>query len=226
MVIPASSNDFNTLREMAPTRIGIADDHPVVRQALRQLLRDHEEFTVVGEARSAHEALQLVDSLPLQILVLDLSIPGKCGLDMLASIRVRAPALYVLVFSGYAETQFARKAFREGAHGFVHKGSDPGDLIVALRRLAAGGRYVSAALARQFAIEVSEREVSAPARLSRREFQVLLGIAAGKKPAAIARQLSLSAKTVTLYRAHLLHKLGLTSNAELTYFAIREGLLA
>ncbi|MEJ8852461.1 response regulator transcription factor [Variovorax rhizosphaerae] len=114
---------------------------------------------------------------------------------------------------------------RKGAHGFVHKASDPAELIVALRRLAAGGRYVSRALALELALGVGEREVSPHERLSKREFQVLLGIAAGLKTGEIARQLGISARTVTVYRAHLLHKLVLSTNTDLTRFAIKAGLL-
>jgi DNA-binding NarL/FixJ family response regulator len=134
--------------------------------------------------------------------------------------------LYLLVFSGLSEANYARKAFKEGAHGFVHKASDPGELVFALRRVAAGNRHVSAALARQLALEVAERRVQAHERLSKREFQVLIELAAGKKAGAVARQLNLSAKTVTLYRARLLRKLGLTTNTDLTLFAISQGLVA
>ena len=214
-----------TLPDRGLIRIGIVDDHPLVREALRQILRDHDEFAVVGEACNGREALRLADTIAMHILIVDLSMPGKDGFDVLASLRWRAPELYLLVFSGHAEFQYARRALKEGAHGFVHKASDPAELIVALRRLAAGGRYVSRALALELALEAGEREVSPHERLSKREFQVLLGIAAGRKPGELARQLDISARTVSVYRAHLLHKLGLSTNADLTCFAIRAGLL-
>jgi DNA-binding NarL/FixJ family response regulator len=223
--LPSNRADFRSPQKGTSIRVGIVDDHAVVREAIRRLLLDHGDFLVVGETGEGCEALRLVDSVTMDVLILDLAMRGRSGYDLLSSIRSRAPALHLLVFSGLTESSYARRALKEGAHGFVHKASDPSELIFALRRVAAGNRHLSAALARQLAVEVAERQVQAHERLSKREFQVLIELTIGKKAAAVGRQLNLSAKTVTLYRARLLRKLGLTTNTELTLFAISQGLL-
>ena len=209
----------------AMIRVGIADDHKVVREALRRLLMEEGDLRVVGEAATGHEAMALVQAEAMDVLVLDLTMPGRSGFDVLASLRARVPSLSLLVFSGHPEATYARMALKEGAHGFVNKASDPSELILAIRRVAGGNRYLSASLAQQFATEVCARKVQPDQRLSKREFQVLLEIASGRKPRAIGKHLCLSAKTVTLYRARLLQKLQLTTNTELTKFAIQQGLL-
>ncbi|MEJ8852749.1 response regulator transcription factor [Variovorax rhizosphaerae] len=214
------------LHKDRPIRVGVADEHKVVREALRHLLLAHEDMLFVGEASTGFEALRLVDDTAMDVLILELAMPGQSGLDVLASLRARAPSLYLLVFSGYPEDRYARKAFKAGAHGFVSKACDPVELMAALRRIAAGNRYVSAPLALQLAREIGDRDVHPDQRLSKREFQVLLALAAGKKASAIGRQLNISAKTVTLYRARLLRKLGLKTNTDLTLFAFERNLLS
>jgi len=213
------------LQRNQPIRVGVADDHQVVREALCRLLLEQEGMHVVGAAANGHEALRLVQSKAMDVLVVDLTMPGRNGLDVLNALRSRAPSLYLLVFSGHAESHYAKMALKAGAHGFVNKASDPGELIAALRRVAGGNRYVSASLAQQLAREVGEREMRPDQRLTKRQFQVLVSIASGNKAGVIARQLNLSAKTVTLYRAQLLRTLGLTTNTELTRFALENGLM-
>ncbi|CAN5790385.1 hypothetical protein BH11PSE13_BH11PSE13_07320 [soil metagenome] len=131
----------------------------------------------------------------------------------------------ILVFSGHPEAQYARKLLEEGAHGYLHKSCDPAQLVVAIRRVASGRRYLSATLAQQFARELCEGALPLHQRLSKREFQILLLLATGKKPAVIAQTLHLSAKTVTLYRSRLVRRLELSTNSDLTYFALKHGLL-
>jgi len=222
-VIP--ENSPIALREDLPIRVAVADEHKLVREALRHLLQAQGDILFVGEASTGFEALRLVDGTAMDVLILELAMSGQSGFDVLASLRARAPSLYLLVFSGYPEDRYARKALKAGAHGFVNKACDPVELMVALRRIAAGNRYVSAPLALQLAREIGERDVQPDQRLSKREFQVLLALAAGNKAGAIGRQLNISAKTVTLYRARLLRKLGLTTNTELTMFAFERNLL-
>ncbi|MEJ8852443.1 response regulator transcription factor [Variovorax rhizosphaerae] len=235
LLLPSGIDGFISVLQLAPaefpvrdasTRIGIVDDYSLGREALRRLLRDHEEFSVVGEARNAREALQLVDSLLMQVLILDLSMPGKSGLDNPRLDSIARPRLVPACFQRVCGSPLCEEGAQGRGAWFCAQGERSWRAHPCASAHSRGGRYVSPALARQFALEVSEREVTSHARLSKREFQVLLGIAAGRKRAAIATQLGLSPKTVTLYRAHLLHKLGLTTNTELTCFAIKEGLLA
>jgi two-component system invasion response regulator UvrY len=208
-----------------PIRIGIADDHPVVRTALRHWLLEHSDLCIAGEAADGFEALELATRNTLDVLVLDLTMPGRDGFDIIGSLRSKAPGMAILVFSGHPEAQYARKLLEEGAHGYLHKSCDPDQLIVAIRRVASGRRYLSATLAQHFARELCEGALPLHQRLSKREFQILLLLAAGDKPAVIAKKLHLSARTVTLYRSRLVRKLELSTNSDLTYFALKHGLL-
>ena len=209
----------------SPIKIGIADDHPLVRSALRYWLLEHQDFRIEGEAADGFQALELVTRNVLDVLVLDITMPGRDGFDIIGSLRAKAPGMSILVFSGHPEAQYARKLLDEGALGFLHKSCEPGQLAVAIRRVASGRRYVSATLAQQFARERCEGELPLYERLSRREFQILLLLAMGSKPAAISHKLHISARTVTLYRSRLVKKLELSTNSDLTYFALKHGLL-
>ncbi len=208
-----------------PIKIGIADDHPIVRAALRYWLLEHPGLCVEGEAADGFEALKLVTRIALDVLILDLTMPGRDGFDIVSALRARAPNTAILVFSGHPEAQFARKLFAQGALGFLHKSCDPAQLVVAIRRVARGSRYLSATLAQQFARELCEGQLPLYEHLSKREFQILLLLATGNKPASISQKLHLSSRTITLYRSRLVSKLNLSTNSDLTHFALKHGLL-
>ncbi|RYF70324.1 MAG: response regulator transcription factor [Comamonadaceae bacterium] len=208
----------------AAIRVGIVDDHAIVRTALRQWLQDHADLYVVGEAGNGFEALELVARTPPDVLILDLGLPGRSGLDIIASLLAKAPDLAVLVFTGSPEAQYARQLLREGARGYLHKSCSPDELVTAIRRVAGGHRHFSDALAQDLAMAHASGAGSPLDGLSKREFQVLLLLAEGAKPAAISEKLHLSARTVTLYRSRLVRKLSLSTNSDLTYFALKHGL--
>ena len=208
-----------------PIQIGIADDHPIVRSALRCWIKEHPDLCISGEAADGFETLELVARNVLDVLVLDLTMPGRDGLDIINSLRAKAPTMAILVFTGHPEAQYARKLLRQGVLGFLHKSCDPTQLIAAIRRVAGGHKYLSSTLAQQLAQELGESDLPMYERLSSREFQILLLLASGYKPAAISHKLHLSARTITLYRSRLVKKLALATNSDLTYFALKHGLL-
>lgn len=204
-----------------PIRVIVVDDHVILRRAVKNLLQADPCIRVVGEAGSGRDALDLVREIACDVVLLDLSMPGGSGIDVLASLRARAPDTAILIFTGHEPHQYARKLFKQGVQGYLHKSCDPAEILVALRCVASGGRYVDQALAQ----EVGQPSFAAHECLSKREFQILLQLAAGRKRTDIAAELSLSTQTVAVYRAAIIRKLGLTTNSELTYFAIKSGLL-
>jgi len=208
------------------TAILVADDHAIVRRGLIELLRDAFPGARFGEAESAPEAVAAGRGGEWDLVVLDISLPGRSGLDALKDLKAARPALPVLILSMHPEEQFAIRALRAGAAGYVTKQSAPEELVGAVRKVLRGGRYVSAALAERLAMEVGGRTEGAPHEsLSDREYQVLRLIASGLTLTAIAEQLSLSVQTVSTYRTRLLEKMGMTTNAELASYARLHGLL-
>jgi DNA-binding NarL/FixJ family response regulator len=209
------------------TRIVLADDHAVVRRGLRQILAESFPRIVIGEAADAVEALRLVLSSPWDVVILDLSLGGgRSGLDVLKDIRRRRPGLPVLILSIQPEGQYARRALRAGAAGYLTKEAAPEELVKAVRKVLKGGRYVSAAFAEKMAGDIGSSRTEAPhEKLSDREDQVLRLIASGRSSGEIAGALGLSVKTVTTYRARLIEKLGVHSTAELTRYALEHGLI-
>ncbi len=214
---------------MAGKRIEIliVDDHAVVREGLKRILAEVADIAVAGEATSVPEALQQLRARAFDLLLLDLSLPGRSGLDLLKVIKSEMPKLAVLILSAYTEDQYAMRALRDGADGFLNKESAPELLVTAIRKVAGGGKYVSSALAERLVTEVGAKS-DRPAHelLSDREFEVLRAIAMGKSLNQIADELHLSPKTVSTYRARIVEKIGLQSNAELTRYVIEQGLLA
>lgn len=202
-------------------RVLIADDHPVVRRGLRRILEDEIDMEVAGEAQNAQEALDLVNKGQCDVLVLDIELPGRSGLDLLKELRKSLPKLPVLVLSIYPEEQFAVRVLRIGAVGYLTKESAPEDLVKAVRAVHAGGKYITPTVAELLAIEL-DRTTSKPAHasLSDREFEVLRMIASGKTVSQIAGELSFSVKTISTYRARILEKMRMRTNAELTHYAI------
>jgi DNA-binding NarL/FixJ family response regulator len=207
-------------------RVGIADDHPITRTALRGFLDDQEGIRVVAEAASGREAIDLVRTQAVDVLLLDLDMPGQSGIDALTMIKAKAEHVAVLVLSGYPEHQYAVPLIRNGASGYLNKACEPAEICAAIRRVAQGGRYITAAVA-----ELLASQVIAPTpgglheQLSARELQVFLKLAQGCSAGEVAAELSLSAKTVSTYRARLMRKLEARSNSDLTYYALKHRLL-
>ena len=209
------------------TRVVIADDHPIVRRGLRQLLDGESGLDLVGEAADADELIARVARDRAQVIVLDLSLPGARGLDLLRRLRSDHSEIPVLVLSIHPEEPYAMRALKAGAAGYVEKSSAAEELVEAIHTVAAGRRYLSAGLAERLvgAAEVNEDRRPAHDVLSEREFQVLCRIAGGRTISEIAEELALSVKTVSTYRARLLAKMGLRTNSEITRYAFENELL-
>ncbi len=204
----------------------IADDHPIVRQGLKQILSEEPDFAAFGEAQNSHEVLELIRKQDWDIVVLDITMPGRGGLDVLREIRHERPKLPVLILSIHPEDQYAVRALKAGASGYLTKESAPKDLVQAIRKILRGGKYVSPTLAEKLAFDLeSEAEKPLHETLSDREFQVMLMIASGKTMSAIAEEMSLSIKTVSTYRARILEKMGMKTNADLTHYVFRNRLI-
>ncbi len=207
-------------------RVLIADDHAVVRQGLKQILGDTPEMVVAGEATTGQEALDKVRAEPWDVVVLDISMPDRSGLDVLKIVRAEWPELPVLVLSMYPEDQYARRVLKAGASGYLTKNSAADELVKAIRKVVRGGKYVSPSLAERLALDLGTDPSRLPHEaLSDREFQVLQLIATGKSARAIAAELSLSVKTVSTYRARVLEKLNLRTTAELIHYALQNHLI-
>ena len=207
-------------------RVGLVDDHAIVRAGLRQFFADLGHIEVVGEADSGRAAIDLVRSCPMDVLVMDLSMPGQTGLDALAMIRAKAPQLQVLILSSYPEEHYAQHLLRLGAKGYLNKQCEPEEIAQAIAAVAQGQVYVSARMQQLQASQASQAE-QGPVHeaLSEREFQVFLRLAKGQGVSQIGEDLSLSVKTVSTYRTRLLEKMQLSSNSDLTYYALKNQLL-
>jgi two-component system invasion response regulator UvrY len=202
-------------------RVLIADDHPVVRRGLKRILEDETDMEVMGEARNGQEALDLISKEKCDVVILDIEMPGRSGLDVLNDLKQYRPKLPVLVLSIHPEEQFAVRVLRAGAVGYLSKESAPEELVTAVRRVYGGGRYISASVAEKLASDLSLGSRRAlHETLSNREFQVFQMIASGKTVSQIAKELSFSVKTISTYRARILTKTGMKTNAELTRYAI------
>lgn len=207
-------------------KILIADDHAVVRQGLKQILAAEFKRASFGEAANGQQALERVWKEEWDVVVLDLSMPGRTGLEVLKEIKRSKPSLPVVMLSMHPEDQFAVRLLKAGAAGYMTKESAPEELVGAVRKAMAGGRYVSPALAERMASYlVSDNQTPPHEKLSDREFLVLRLLASGKPVSVIARELSLSVKTISTYRARLLEKMGMSNNAELIHYALRNQLV-
>jgi two-component system, NarL family, invasion response regulator UvrY len=208
-------------------RVLVADDHAVVRRGLKQILSETSDILVGGEAATADEVRQQVREQRWDVIVLDVRLPGGNGLDLLSEIRRQRPEARVLILTAHSEEQYAVRSIKAGAAGFLTKESAPELLIEAVRKLASGGRYVSPAVAEALASLVAGDSPQSPlhGQLSNRELEILAMIASGKTVSQVAVDLSLSVKTVSTYRTRLLRKMNMKSNAELTRYAIGEGLV-
>ena len=208
-----------------PIRVLIADDHAIVRQGLRQILSDTPDLTVSGEAENGVQAVQMVRTGEWDVVLMDVSMPDRNGIDALKLIKKEFPRLPVLILSMYPEEQYAIRALKAGAAGYLTKQSAPELLVTAIRQVASGKKYVSPSLAEELANAIGDDSERLPhEKLSDREYQTLCMIASGKTPTEIAEALNLSVKTVSVYRARLLEKMNLRNNAELTHYGLKHGL--
>ena len=207
-------------------RIVIADDHTIVREGLKQLLSAAEDLEVVGEARDGHEALARVRETEFDLLLLDLSMPGKGGPELIRQIRAEKPKLRILVLSMHAEHQYAVRAIKAGASGYLTKDSASALLVSAIRKVAGGGAFISAEVAEQLALSSMPQAEGLPhASLSDREYQVFRLLVSGKSVTDIAAGLNLSVKTISTHKARLMEKMGLASQTALVHYAIRHQLV-
>jgi DNA-binding NarL/FixJ family response regulator len=205
----------------------IADDHAIVREGLRQILADSKDIVVAGDAENGNDAVKLARKGDCDVLLLDISMPDRSGIEVLKQIKKEMPKLAVLMLSMHREDLYAIRSLKAGAAGYLNKQSAPAELVDAIRQVAAGRKYISPALAQELANQVGDehREVPLHETLSDREYQTLVMIASGKTVSDIAAELSLSVKTISMYRSRLLQKMKLRHNAELTHYAIRNRLV-
>ena len=211
-------------------KVILCDDHALIRRGIRDTLSDAADIEVIGEAGDYGELRSLLHKLgpeaPCDVLVLDINMPGRSGLDVLHVLKDEGTLMRVLVVSMYPEDQYAIRALRAGAYGYVNKGGDPALIVAAVRTVAQGRKYVTPEIAQMLVESLTAPQVAnAHEKLSDRELQTLVMIASGKRLSDIAEALMLSPKTVSVYRSRVLEKLGLTNNSEMTVYAIRNGLV-
>jgi len=207
-------------------KILIADDHPIVRQGLKQILSEEPDMGTFGEAQNCQEVLELVRKQDWDIVVLDITMPGRGGLDVLKELKHEHPKLPVLMLSVHSEDQYAVRALKAHASGYLTKDSAPEELLNAIRKILRGGKYVSPSLAEKLAFDLeTETEKPLHETLSDREYQVMLMIASGKTVSQIAVELSLSVKTIDTYRTRILEKMKMKTNAELMHYVIKNKLV-
>ncbi len=207
-------------------RVVLCDDHAMVRRGIRDTLVEAVDIQITGESSSYAEVREVLRNVPCDVLVLDLNLPGRGGMEVLASLREADSPIRVLIVSMFAEDQYAIRCLRAGAHGYLNKAGDPADLVTAVRTIAQGRKFVTPAVSELLVDSLATPGIEAlHSTLSEREMQTLLKIASGKKLSDIALELMLSPKTVSVYRSRLLDKLKLANNAELTVYAIRNELV-
>lgn len=208
-------------------RVAIVDDHAIVRAGLRQFLVDHDDLSVVAEAADGREALDVVRGGGLDVVVMDISMGEHGGVDALVAIKAREPQLPVLILSAFPETHYATAMLQHGASGYLNKDCDPERIVDAIRLVSQGRKYISAEVAERLADAMAGAglEKALHELLSHRELQVFLRLAGGEAVGNIANHMSLSIKTVSTYRSRIMEKLRLTSNSDLTYYALKNGLI-
>jgi DNA-binding NarL/FixJ family response regulator len=203
-------------------KVLIADDHAVVRRGLKQILQETPDLIVEAEAATGQEVLDYVRQTPFDVVVLDISMPGKSGLEILKEMKANHHRLPVLILSIHPEEQYAMRVLRAGASGYLTKDSAPEELIKAVRKVAAGGKYITPSIAEKLAWQMEAKDDKPPhERLSDREYQVMQLIASGKTVKTISEELVLSVKTISTYRSRILEKMDLKNNAEITHYAIK-----
>jgi DNA-binding NarL/FixJ family response regulator len=208
-----------------PRRVFLVDDHALFREGVKALLAEEPDIAVAGEAGTAKETLQRIRNEPWDVLLLDISLPDGSGIDLLRQIRPHKPDLPILILSMHPEEQFAVSLLRAGASGYMTKDAIPQQVVQAIRTLLSGRKYISPAVAQILAEDVGRDDRPPHEQLSEREFQVFCKLAAGRTVGDIATELFLSNKTISTYRARILEKMKARSNADLTYYAIKNGLI-
>jgi two-component system invasion response regulator UvrY len=207
-------------------RIAIVDDHPTVRAGLRQFFAEQPDFAIAGEAATGREALDIVRAGQVDVVVMDIAMPDQSGVDVLAAIKARAPQLPVLILSSYPEAHYATILLRQGASGYLNKDCDPEEIVKAVRTLCRGRKYISAGIAELLAEEATTvGDAPLHEQLSGRELQVFLRLARGETVGHMAEGMSLSVKTISTYRTRVMEKMHLASNSDLTYYALKHGLI-
>lgn len=204
----------------------IADDHAIVREGLKQILAEESDMIVSGEASDSEQLFSLLSNKKWDVLVLDINMPGKSGLDSLKDIKIQYPGLPVLILSMFSEEQYGMRALKAGASGYLKKVSAPTDLVLAIRTVLSGKKFVSQGLAQNLASNLNnEKKSLTHSKLSDREYSIMCEIASGKSAEQIAKDISISIHTVYTYRNRILDKLKLKSNVELTQYAIKNNLI-
>lgn len=207
-------------------RVVIVDDHAILRRGLSQIIDECQSMSMVGEAENSAQALQLLRKTPCEVVVLDISLPDRNGIETLKLIRKEFPKLKVLMLSMHPEEQYALRALRAGASGYLNKQSAPAQLLSAIDSVSRGRKYVTPAVAEELANSVGDDSTEAPhQKLSMREYQTLCLIASGKSLTEIGRQMAISIKTVSVYRSRVLEKMRMKHNAELTHYAIKNNIV-
>lgn len=207
-------------------RIAIVDDHAMVRVGLRQFFADQSDFQVVAEAQNGREAQEIVRKGGVDVLLMDISMPDQSGVDALSAIKARAPELPVLILSGFAEQHYATTLLRQGASGYLNKDCDPEEIVKAIRTVVRGRKYISASVAERLADSLGAGgDQPAHTKLSERELQVFLRLARGEVVGEMAISMCLSNKTVSTYRTRVMEKMKLETNSDLTYYALKNGLI-
>lgn len=212
-------------RDKTSIRIVIADDHPIVRAGLREIIGQERDMSIAAEAETSQDVFDVLARKPADVLILDVMMPGRGGMEVVKQLREERPGLPVLILSVFPEDQLAVRALRAGAAGYLTKESVPAELVGAIRKVFAGGRYVSPLVAEKLARELSGSAQAPHERLSDREYQILRMIVRGQTVGDIADELSLSVKTISTYRARLMEKLGVKTTADLVRYALAERLV-
>ena len=207
-------------------RVLIADDHPIVREGLKQILSKNNGITVTGEAGSCREVLKMTSQDPFDVVLLDIKMPDRMGLDILDELKSKQPGLPVLILSTCPEEQYAIAAMRSGAFGYLEKKSAPKELILAIKQATQGMKYVSSSLAQRMAQYLEgDEKITLHEKLSSREYQVMCMLCSGKSSTKIADELLLSVKTISTHRTRILKKMGMKNNIELARYAVNQGLI-
>lgn len=214
------------MTKMLKIRVALIDDHSIVRAGLRAFLEEFSDIEVVAEGASGRDAIDIVRNHPLDVIVMDISMPGQTGLDVLANIKARNPDMGILILSGYPEEHYALNLMRQGVSGYLNKQCEPEEILKAIRKIADGSKYISPQVAELLAMQLNKPEDGPPHKqLSEREFQVFLRLAKGETVGDISTSLNLSVKTVSTYRTRIMEKMTLSSNSDLTYYAIKNHLI-
>lgn len=215
-----------TSKRRDPIKVIIADDHPIVREGFVQIISETSDLTVVGEAENGVELLDKIRELDLDLVVMDMDMPKKSGWDVIAQLKIENPELPVIVLSAATEEDHAIEFFRAGVSGFLNKMRPPKLLLEAIRKVAQGGKYISPELAEKLAFDLANTKDKRPYEtLSPREFQVFCMIASGKTIGEISEEIALSVPTVSTYRARILEKMSMKTNAQITNYAYKHGIL-